>query len=177
MNEGQEAQISSQSIIKVAVIFTVAVLLLTYCSARLNRPPSRSFTDLSPRARAQLLSDILEANPDTPGEQFKLADLTQAGKYTVVEFYSLFSPECLEIEPKLELLAKARMDMAIRRLNIDRPDKREIDWQSPLAKQYQLQKLPTFMLFDPDEKLIAKGDQARREIDLSLLTDLKKRPH
>jgi thiol-disulfide isomerase/thioredoxin len=163
---------SSPTVIRIIFVFIATVLLLTYCSWHVYHPPLREDTfKLSPEMRKRLTYDLEEANAKNPGEKVNLHDLTQTGKYTIIEFYSLFSPDCLDMEPKLEKLARAREDMAIRRLNIDRDERerRKIDYESPLARQFQIHSVPEFKLFDQDEKLIAEGEQARHEVELALL--------
>ena len=159
---------TSHTILRILIVFVVSMLLLCYCSSKVFRLPLKNTVDFSKTLRNRLASDIAEANPDSQGEPFDMKDATQYGKTTIIELYSLFSPQCQDIEPKLEVLARGRMDLAVRKLNIDRVDKRDVDLDSPLAKQYKLTSVPAFMIFDSDEKLIAEGPEARRQVDLEL---------
>src|SRR5262249_13674291 len=109
---------ASRTVMRITIVFIATVLMLTYCSWQIFRSPLKNTVDFSPQLRKRLSSDIEEGNPDHQGEKFDLKDTTQYGKYTIVEFYSLFSPKCMDMEPKLELLARARMDLAVRKLNI-----------------------------------------------------------
>jgi len=166
----------SSRILKLMLVFAASILLLSYCSWRVYHNPlqSQNTIELSPQLKKRLSCDILEANPDHPGERFDLKDIPITGKTTIVEFYSLFSPECIDLEPQLEMLSRARPDLAIRKINIDRPDreKRSIDLNSPLAKQYEIKAVPEFKIYDADQNLLAEGEKARREVDLCILKDV-----
>jgi thiol-disulfide isomerase/thioredoxin len=166
---------TTTTLVRVMLIFTASCLLLYYCSRPITPIQTNTPIELSPGLKKLLSSDIEEANPNTPGERFEITDCTRPGKFTIVEFYSLFSPACLDIEPKLELLARTRSDLAIRKLNIDRPEMRAIDLDSPLAKQFHITTLPEFKIFDQDDKLVAEGEAARREVELSILRDVSKK--
>lgn len=174
MNEGTPIR-STTTLVKVMITFASSSLLLYYCSRPIRPLQVNAPIELSPGLKKMLSSDIEEANPNTQGERFEITDCTHPGKFTIVEFYSLFSPECQDIEPKLEQLARARSDLAIRKLNIDRPDARATDLESPLAKQFHITKLPEFKLFDQDDKLAAEGETARREVELSIMRDVTKK--
>jgi hypothetical protein len=50
------------------------------------------------------------------------------------------------------------------RVNINRPEVRGIDWQSPLVQQYRIRSVPYFMIFNPRGKLVAEGPAAHRMI-------------
>ena len=57
-------------------------------------------------------------------------------------------------------LAAKRQDLAIKKVNINRPGVNGIDWRSPLAQQYQVRRVPFFMIFDPQGQLVAQGRDA-----------------
>ena len=61
-------------------------------------------------------------------------------------------------------LAKARQDLVVNQLNIDRAGSTHIDWQSPLAQQYKVQFTPYFKIYDPNGKLIAEGKDASPKV-------------
>jgi hypothetical protein len=60
----------------------------------------------------------------------------------------------------LAQLAKKRSDLAIKKVNINRPEVNGIDWRSPLAQQYQIRQVPYFMIFSPQGQLVAQGRDA-----------------
>ena len=45
---------------------------------------------------------------------------------------------------------------AVVKVDINRPDMKKIDWQSPVAQQFKLQGIPHFKVYGPDGKLIAE---------------------
>ena len=94
------------------------------------------------------------------GQEVKLADYLVPGKTTVFDFYSEYCPPCRAIAPRMDKLHVARADIVVVKVDINRPDVRGIDWNSPVARQYNLQSIPHFKVFGPDGKLQAEGDAA-----------------
>jgi len=94
------------------------------------------------------------------GQNITLSDYLVPGKTTVFDFYSEYCPPCRAISPKLEKLHAERADIAVVKVDINRPGVKGIDWQSPVARQYDLQSIPHFKIFGPDGKLKAEGDPA-----------------
>ncbi len=101
------------------------------------------------------------------GQSVELADFLVTGKTTVFDFTSEYCPPCrLYAEPLLALHQK-RGDLAVVKVNINRPEYHEIDWKSPVAQQYALsgQGIPHFKIYGPDGKLIAEGREARQLVN------------
>ena len=71
---------------------------------------------------------------------------------------------------EVSALAAANTKIAISRLEIDRPGSTGIDWQSPLARQYNLTSVPHFKVYDASGKLLAEGEPARKLV-IKLLTE------
>ena len=87
------------------------------------------------------------------------------GKTTVVDCYSPYCPPCMQLAPLLEQLAQKRSDLAIKKVNIQRPEiSGQIDWQSPLAQQLELRSIPHFMIFDKNGKLASQGQEAIKQV-------------
>lgn len=95
------------------------------------------------------------------GAEVSLAELAVPGKTTIFDFTSQYCPPCRAIAPKLDKLHASRADIAVVKIDINRPDVKGIDWKSPVARQYALQSIPHFKVFGPDGKLKAEGDEAR----------------
>jgi thiol-disulfide isomerase/thioredoxin len=91
-------------------------------------------------------------NDGRGGETLDLQKLREKGKTTVIEFYSPFCPPCLRLAPLLEELSRKRPDLAIKKVNINRPEAKGIDWKSPLAQQYGIRSVPHFVVFSPRGK-------------------------
>ena len=78
---------------------------------------------------------VQEANAGRDGQTIDLKKLPVQGKITVVDFFSQYCPPCMQLAPLLEQLAQKRSDLAIKKVNIQRPEvSGKIDWQSPLAQ-------------------------------------------
>jgi thioredoxin 1 len=94
------------------------------------------------------------------GAEVQLADYLVPGKTTIVDFYSEFCLPCRAIALRLEKLHATRDDIAVVKVDINRPGVKGIDWKSPVARQYALNSIPHFKVFGPDGKLKAEGDAA-----------------
>jgi thiol-disulfide isomerase/thioredoxin len=101
-----------------------------------------------------------DANAANPGQALELNSLPVKGKTTLVDVYSPFCPPCMAMAPVLDKLGKKRPDLAIRRVNINRPEVKGIDWRSPLAEQLKIRAVPHFMIFDSRGQLQAEGKAA-----------------
>jgi thiol-disulfide isomerase/thioredoxin len=104
--------------------------------------------------------EIADANPGQTGQTFEVKSLLVHGKITLIDLYSPFCPPCMYLAPRIAKLADKRPDLAVRKLNINRPEVKGIDWRSPLAQQYQIRMVPYFMIFNPQGKLLAQGRDA-----------------
>jgi thiol-disulfide isomerase/thioredoxin len=100
------------------------------------------------------------------GQEVKIADYLAPGKTTIFDFTSEFCPPCRAISPKLDALHAKRADIVVVKVDINRPDVKGIDWQSPVAKQYGLHSIPHFKVYGPDGKLVAEGPQARAMVTM-----------
>ncbi|MGI5817991.1 MAG: TlpA family protein disulfide reductase [Armatimonadota bacterium] len=95
------------------------------------------------------------------GEEVTLEDYLVAGQNVIIDFTSKYCPPCVAIAPRLEALAQQRDDIVLVKVDINRPDVQGIDWQSPVARQYDLRGIPYFMVYGPDGELQASGNEAR----------------
>jgi thiol-disulfide isomerase/thioredoxin len=86
----------------------------------------------------------------TKGERVNVAEHLSPGKYTVIDFYADWCANCKKVTPYLEQLARARPDVALRKVNI-------VDWDTPVVAQYRVTYLPYLQMYDPDGALIAEG--------------------
>jgi len=94
------------------------------------------------------------------GERVDLADYIVQGKTTIVDFYSDFCGPCRQISPLIEKFAYSRNDVAVVKVDINRPGVQGIDWDSPVARQYRLESVPSFKIYGPNGQLQAEGDAA-----------------
>ena len=87
------------------------------------------------------------------GQKVELTEHLAAGKYTVVDFYAAWCPPCRVLGPALERLASKEGDrLAIRKVDV-------VDWTMPVVDQYGIESLPHLMLYAPDGKRVANGDE------------------
>lgn len=118
---------------------------------------------LSPALVAQGPAKV--ANPGQEGQEVKdLSAKLAKGKTNIVDFFSKYCGPCMQISPMLEKLSEKRPDIQVVKLDINRKDVKGIDWQSPLARQYALQSIPHFKIYDGNGKLVSEGDQAYQQI-------------
>ena len=103
---------------------------------------------------------LADANRSNPGQPLDVKSLLVQGKTTLIDFHSPFCPPCVQLAPTMAKLAAKRPDLAIRKVNINRPQVNGIDWQSPLAQQYHIRQVPYFMIFSPQGELVAQGRDA-----------------
>ena len=95
------------------------------------------------------------------GQEVDINAYLVAGKTVVFDFTSDFCPPCVAINPHLDKLHANRDDIVVVKVDINRADVRGIDWQSPVAKQYNMRSIPYFKVFGPDGQQIADGKEAR----------------
>jgi len=82
------------------------------------------------------------------------------GKINIVDFYSEYYPPCNRIAPFLKKLDDRRGDIVVIKININRTGVTGIDWQSPVAKQFNLKSIPHFIIISPWGKLMCEGREA-----------------
>ena len=90
------------------------------------------------------------------GETVNLADYVVPGKTTVFDFTSKYCGPCQAYNEPLHDLHARRADVAVVKVDINRPDVNGIDWQSPVARQFNLHSIPHFKVYGPDGKLRAE---------------------
>lgn len=110
-------------------------------------------------------------NRGREGQQLQVEDFVRRGKTTLIFFQSRSCPHCQTLQPYIENLARSRQDLQVAAVVIDRPEAVEIDWGSPLARQYRYHSLPHFRIYGPSGKLESEGQAARREINRMLLDE------
>lgn len=159
---------------KTLLMAMMVMLLLAGCTGQASEPVATGpasapaaapvATTAAAPAAAGVVPEVLLLNQANPGERFELAPQLVAGQINIVDFYSEFCPPCVRIAPALEKLAAARADIVVRKLDINRAGTRGIDWGSPLARQYGLNSIPHFKIYDAQGKLMAEGDAAGQQV-------------
>jgi thiol-disulfide isomerase/thioredoxin len=103
-------------------------------------------------------------NADNPGENIDIMKHVESGKITVFDFYSEYCPPCKTIAPQLAELDKARPDIVVKKIDINRKDHKGIDWQSPVVQQYKIQSVPYFIIYNENGKVMASGREATEKV-------------
>ena len=106
-------------------------------------------------------SAALDAKPAEPlhishGQEVQLADYLVRGKTVVFDFTSKYCPPCRAYDEPLKELHAKRDDVVVIKVDINRPETKRIDWQSPVARQFELQSIPHFKVYSPEGKLVAE---------------------
>ena len=65
---------------------------------------------------------VADANRGNPGQPLDVKRLLVKGKTTLIDFHSPFCPPCVQLAPIMAKLAAKRPDLAIKKVNINRPD-------------------------------------------------------
>jgi thiol-disulfide isomerase/thioredoxin len=103
-------------------------------------------------------------NAFDPGGEFDIESHVQKGKITIFDFFSDYCPPCRQISPLLKKLDEQRPDLVVLAVDINRKGAKGIDFYSPLARQYRLNAVPHFKIFDAQGKLVSEGQQAYGEV-------------
>ena len=90
------------------------------------------------------------------GQTVNLADYVVPGKTTIFDFTSKYCGPCQAYNEPLLALHQQRADVAVVKVDINRPETRGIDWKSPVAQQYGMNSIPHFKVYGPDGKLVAE---------------------
>lgn len=101
------------------------------------------------------------------GERIELTDYLVPGKTVVFDFTSKYCGPCRMYDEPLKALHQKRADIAVVKVDINRPGVAKIDWNSPVAQQYQMDSIPRFKIFGPDGKILAEdigADKPARQL-------------
>jgi thiol-disulfide isomerase/thioredoxin len=99
------------------------------------------------------------------GQKVDLSQFLVKGRITVFDFTSEYCPPCRGYADPLYQLHRRRDDVAVVKVDINRPEIHRIDWESPVAEQYELRSLPYFKIYSPEGKLLVEGQEARQVVD------------
>lgn len=107
-------------------------------------------------------AEYKKINKGKEGQVFNIKPHLVKGKTNVIDFYSDYCPPCLAIAPYLEKLAKKDPNVVVGKVDINRPGRKGIDWESPTAKQFKLRGIPHFKIYDGNGKLLAEGEEGKK---------------
>ena len=106
----------------------------------------------------------LALNRDHPGTPVDVHKYLVPGKYTIVAYFSPKVADCAYFGQRLYKMVQHKPNIAVRTVNIDRPEAPGVDWQSPIAHQYEITFVPYFQIYDPSEILRAHGRPALEQV-------------
>jgi hypothetical protein len=142
------------------LVFLFALTLLSACS-------SHNGDELAvakmPKSQMQA-TEFLRLNEDKPGTPVDVQHYLVPGKYTIVEYLSPYDGLSVNIEQRLAQLCQVRRDIAVRIVNINRPEVQQVDWESPVIQYARIQKLPFIQIYDPNQSLRAQGRPAYQQV-------------
>ena len=89
------------------------------------------------------------------------------GMSMIFDFTSQYCPPCRAYNQPLLALHQRGSNLAVVKIDINRPEYHHIDWDSPVARQFALSDkgLPHFKIYGPDGKLMVEGPAARQQVN------------
>ena len=111
-----------------------------------------------------LAQELKVLNSSSPGEIFEFKQYLERDTKNIVVFRSRHSSSCSELEEALVPLYRGRDDLVVRLVDVDRKGSTEIDWRSPLVRQFNLRTLPYVYIMDEQGTILSQGYQARKDI-------------
>ncbi len=97
---------------------------------------------------AAQVSSFAVVNAETPGMAVVPESHLVSGRFTAFVYVSIRSDACRQTVNELRSIADVQPLLAVRLIDIDRPEAEEIDWQSPAARSAGLTRLPLLLLYD-----------------------------
>ncbi len=162
MSTQEKALLTSVIILTTGVLIMLPVLTNSRAAktkstaAKPNGPDSSRNAEITTGA-------VLPGN--NPGYTVDIPSTLLKNRKNVLYFHSKMCPSCKQMDPLLQRLAKARSDLTIFRIVIDRPGASGIDFHSPVAEQFQLDYVPCFKIYDGTSGLVlAKGPEAKEMV-------------
>jgi thiol-disulfide isomerase/thioredoxin len=150
--------------LKKALTFPLLLLAVASLAACSNRGVGSDLAVAKiPVAQLQA-TNYLPLNDDKPGTPLDVRNYLVPGKYTIVFFFSRYDPTCQNLEPQLAQLAQTQPNLAVRTVNINRPEVQAVDWQSPVVQQMEIRSLPYIQIYEPSLALRAQGRPAYTQV-------------
>ncbi|MEW6278283.1 MAG: thioredoxin family protein [Candidatus Eremiobacterota bacterium] len=92
-----------------------------------------------------------------PGECVDVPSQLVPDKTNIICFWATWCPWSQKAQPKLLKLCTKRPEFVCLRVDIDQ-------FRSPVAQQYGITAVPSYMIYGPDGKLVASGEDARARV-------------
>ena len=139
-----------------ALSLLVCIVGISSCGSLSEKLPASSRKISAP--------GFVNVNEDNPGQQTNIKSSIVFGKYTIIEFTSPYCGACMQMKPLLEALPEKRQDIVVRSFDVNRKEAMGVDFESPLAQQYEIHVLPSFKIFNDKGRQIADGSAARDQV-------------
>lgn len=110
-------------------------------------------------------SSIHVLNQETPGARLELSPQLVPEQTNIVYFHADWCPECRTLGPRLEELAKKREMVVLLKVDIK-------SWESEVAEQFSISRLPHLQLYDGEGKLLSAGAKALKQVEKLLAQSL-----
>ncbi|MBP7864374.1 MAG: thioredoxin family protein [Acidobacteria bacterium] len=140
------------------LVFLSVVLMLVFLAGCSDTAGPAAGAGSSPAGAKA--GEAVKEKTISQGERIRIEDHLVSGKTVIFDFYSDGCPPCRRLSPILSKLAEKRPDIALVKVDINRPGTGGIDWQSPVAQQFELSSIPHLKVYSPEGKLEAEGKAA-----------------
>lgn len=135
---------------RIAVAELIEVVQAKGFNASLE-PPANAVEAPAPLTEEERAA--LDISTITHGDSVRLEDHLARGKFTIVDYFSDWCGPCKLLEKRLERLASARDDVAVRKVDI-------VDWKSNAAAQartdFGLEAIPYVRVYGPDGSFVGE---------------------
>src|SRR5207237_1157659 len=81
------------------------------------------------------------------GAQVDIAKYLALGNVTIVDFYADWCGPCKQLSPSLEQMAQTDPEIALRKIDI-------VNWNTPVAKQYNIRSIPQVNVYNRGGNLV-----------------------
>lgn len=143
------------------VIFVVLVLLGVMSLMVFARRPQPKAAEPKPVVKEQESNVLVYANADSPGERINKSDFTGDEKRTIFYIHSSHCQYCVQMKPLVEKLAQVDPTSRVVEVELDRKGYDGIDYHSPIGKQFAIEAVPAFVVFNKTGRLQAKHTEAK----------------
>ena len=107
-------------------------------------------------AKPAAVPDVATINE--PGQPVEIAAHLVPGQFTIIDVYSPYCGPCMRAAPKLERFAVENPRIVLRKVDINRPGVRGIDWRSPVVQQLGIRSVPHIVVYGPAGDVVAEGN-------------------
>jgi thiol-disulfide isomerase/thioredoxin len=106
------------------------------------------------------LAGVVDGNPGQGGQPVDLKKFVKTGQTTIIDLYSPACAPCMKLAPILASVAAKRPRTQVVKLDINRPNVKGIDFDSPLSKQQGISFVPFILIYNEQGQIQAKGQEA-----------------